>query len=327
MSKINMTMSGGNSALDMNMNPKQSGTGSTSNYEDLNNKPKINDNELVGNKTAKELGLVDEATYKALEEIVAKKLNDVLVGENSIVDENGNAIIPVAKFGQLGLVKLDYFSQGSTPTGLYVYDDGKLSIRTAQEKNINDRSGYDNVLTIQKLDYAVKQALTDGKGQAYTYDEQQQAQERLGLGWHLVDTIEVTEEVAQAQIDFPQEYSEFMVIADIKGNGTSVVYPMCGYTMNDEILRGYPLPFTDFYPSTSDEHYELVFEKMNIENDTFLRMSGFECKDYIKKMKQNIQSTGWLQQYNVTNEHQCHCWYGVKFQRTITSATFKLYAR
>jgi hypothetical protein len=118
-----------------------------------------------------------------------------------------------------------------------------------------------------------------------------------------------------------------MVIADIKGDGTSVVYPIGGYTMNDEILRAYTLPFTDFHPSTSDEHYELIFEKINIENDTFLKMSGFESKDYIKKMKQNIQSTGWLQQYNATNEYQCHCWYGVKFQRTITSATFKVYAR
>lgn len=170
--------------------------------------------------------------------------------------------------------------------------------------------------------------MTDGKGAVWTSEEKVSARDRLGLEWTLIDTMEVAD-VAKVEITFPQEYNEFMVIADISGNGTSVVYPFGGYFNKDEPnhLKGYTLPFTDFYPSTNDEHYELVFEKMNIENDIFLKVSGFESKDYIKKMKQNIQSTGWLQHYNVTNEHQCHCWYGVSFQRTITNATFKIYAR
>lgn len=245
---------------------------------------------------------------------------DVQINGTSIVTD-GVANIPYANNKVPGVVSArDYFGFKTNAIGdLYVNCNNII----IDQRNINTYTP----LTIQWLDYAVKSAMCDGIGEAWTSTEKAMARSRMGLGWHLVDTIEVTEEVAYAQIDFPQEYSEFMVIADIKGNGTSVVYPMCGYTMNDEILRGHTLPFVDFYPSTSDEHYELVFEKMNIENDTFLRMSGFECKDYFKKMKQNIQSTGWLQQYNVTNEHQCHCWYGVEFTRTITSATFKLFAR
>ena len=66
---------------------------------------------------------------------------------------------------------------------------------------------------------------------------------------------------------------------------------------------------------------------MNIENDTFLKLSGFESVGYVKKMKQNIQTTGWLQHYDATGTIQCHAWYGVRFNRNITNATFKIYAR
>ena len=39
---------------------EESGTGGTDNYNYLNNKPKINDVELKGNKTSKQLGLQEE---------------------------------------------------------------------------------------------------------------------------------------------------------------------------------------------------------------------------------------------------------------------------
>ena len=43
----------------------QYGTGGTSDYEKLKNKPQINGNELIGNKTSEELGLVGTGTFEA----------------------------------------------------------------------------------------------------------------------------------------------------------------------------------------------------------------------------------------------------------------------
>ena len=225
MSKINMTMSGGNSALDMNMNPKQSGTGSTSNYEDLNNKPKINDNELVGNKTAKELGLVDEATYKALEEIVAKKLNDVLVGGLSIKDENGNANIPQMSAGKFGVAQI------WNAYGVDIHKNGYLMIAKADTTNINARDANYRAIVPTNLDYAVKKALCDGKGEAYTSEEQQQAQERLGLEWKLLGDLTLEEDgvnIIKIPIDNPN-YNEYQFYVSLKRNATTSTNMIVGF--------------------------------------------------------------------------------------------------
>lgn len=151
--------------------------------------------------------LVDEETYKALEEIVAKKLNDVLVGENSIVDENGNANIPIANEpSKYGLTK--YHSK----FGINVREDGFVSVLASGDVSINNRDTNPYPITPSKLDYAVKQALCDGKGEAYTYDEQQQAQERLGLGWKLLGDVTVEEDDVtsiEIPIDRTKNYNEF----------------------------------------------------------------------------------------------------------------------
>ena len=52
---------------------EEGGTGGTDNYNYLNNKPKINDVELKGNKTSKQLGLQEEMeslTNLEIEEIL-----------------------------------------------------------------------------------------------------------------------------------------------------------------------------------------------------------------------------------------------------------------
>lgn len=246
---------------------------------------------------------------------------DVQINSVSIV-ENGVANIPAASKDNLGVVKV---SEGN---GIKLSNDNTLVIANAQNSRIDARNSNYNPIVPNNLDYAVKQAMCDGKGTAWTNQEKAMARARFGLEWKLVDTIEVTD-VTQVEITFPQEYNEFMVIADISGSGASMFYPIYGYVNNSEpTLKNRQGLHSDFYPGEKDEHYELIFEKMSIENDTYFRVSGFEKTDFeYPKLKQNIQTTGWKQVYDVTNDFQCHCFCGVRFSRTITNATFKIYAR
>lgn len=57
--KFDMTLS---TVTPLNMTIGGTTTGGTRNYEKLNNKPSINDVELIGNKTLTELGLASEET-------------------------------------------------------------------------------------------------------------------------------------------------------------------------------------------------------------------------------------------------------------------------
>lgn len=172
--------------------------GGTSDYSELNNKPQINGTELTGNKTANDLGLVDKATLEALEEIVAKKLNDILVNGASIV-ENGVANIPVATKGVLGVVK--------PHKSLQCIND-ELGIYRAMASNFENRS-YWNVVDSQNIDLAVKTALCDGKGEAYTSEEKASARDRFGLEWRYVGKVETTEDVAKITMSLDENGQPF----------------------------------------------------------------------------------------------------------------------
>lgn len=287
---------------------EENSKGGTKNYNDLDNKPTINGKTLQGNLTLEDLGIIVNA------------VKDILINGASIVND-GVANIPIASETVEGVAKI-MKSHGIKMNT----NNNALTIAFAEENNIRNRNSNYNPIVPTKLDYAVKCAMTDGKGAEWTPQEKANARMRMGLEWNLIDTVEASD-VAQVEIIFPQEYNDFMIIADISGNGTSVIYPIGAYHLNETQLQGSTLPFVDFYPSDKDEHFELVFEKMNIENDAFLKLSGFESVGYVKKMKQNIQTTGWLQHYDSTGKYQCHVWHSVRFNRTITNATFKIYAR
>ena len=242
---------------------------------------------------------------------------DVQLNGTSIV-QDGVANIPVATTNNVGLV--------TNGTGLYFTSGGKLNVLIANSSHIDNRS-KGPVMPTSSLDYAVKKALCDGKGEVYTSEEKASARNRFGLEWHLIDTMEVVD-VAQVQIDFPQEYSEFMIIADISGNGSLVMHPYTCYYVNDNgTLQGRQMLHSDYYPGEKDEHLELIFEKANIDGDVYFNISGYEKTDYNWALNKNIQTTGWQQWYDVNITKPCHSWYFVKFVRTITSATFKIYGR
>jgi len=63
-------------------------------------------------------------------------------------------------------------------------DNGLISLFNTTDAQIRDRasqSAYNSAIRVQKLDYAVKAAMCDGTGAAWTTAEQQAAQQRIGL--------------------------------------------------------------------------------------------------------------------------------------------------
>lgn len=80
-----------------------------------------------------------------------------------------------AGLGRYGLVVLEYGG------GLQVLgNSGRLIIQMASNQNISGRNNYYNPITSTNLDYAVKCAMTDGKGSAWTDEERLNALLRMG---------------------------------------------------------------------------------------------------------------------------------------------------
>ncbi len=79
--------------------------------------------------------------------------------------------------------------------GTRMNSNGILFLERASNSQINDRNNLYNPIVSGNLDYAVKAALCDGKGTAYTEPEQANARERLGINQaELIETITLTED-------------------------------------------------------------------------------------------------------------------------------------
>ena len=120
----------------------------------------------------------------------AGAVNDVTINGTSIVGAGGVAEVPLADASTYGAVKANsIYGIGQNQVGLYV--------AAATEADINSRTQGNRPIVPTRLDYAVKAALCDGQGAAYTASEQAAAQARLGtsggggsdLSFHDYDTV------------------------------------------------------------------------------------------------------------------------------------------
>ena len=143
---------------------EQNSKGGTNNYNDLDNKPQINGKTLQGNLTLEELGIILNA------------VKNVLINGASIVDENGNAIIPIANTSSFGVSKF---------AGTYAID------------NWRNNKSYQNMYTIgiTEFDHALKQGMCDGKGAEWSATEKANARMRLGDEWRYIGKVETQEDV------------------------------------------------------------------------------------------------------------------------------------
>lgn len=102
---------------------------------------------------------------------------DVQVDGTSVVTD-GVANIPIATNGNVGAVKIG----ASWQTALTNLSDGTLQVAKANDEHISNRYPHNcGAIMPSNLDYAVKIAMTDGKGAAWTEAEQEAARTRLGI--------------------------------------------------------------------------------------------------------------------------------------------------
>ena len=144
-------------------------------------------------------------------EMPTESVSDIQINGSTIVGNNKIAEIPIASRGKPGVLGI--------PGGTYGLDkDSTNNIRLIGLTNGEvDKRFYAKPLTGNVLDYAVKTAMCDGKGAAWTADEQANARDRIGIDEY-EDVLDVTlEEDSSFSADFEHEYKQLYIYIDQSG--------------------------------------------------------------------------------------------------------------
>ena len=136
---------------------------------------------------------LDENGHAVLEAVDAKDVGvqDVQVAGASVVAD-GVANVPIADNNNLGLVKV--YKSGYY--GLNFSNDGYLALQSASDTQITNRVDGRMAMRPANIDLIVKAAMCDGKGAAWTAEEQAAARERMGIpgDYELIASVELTED-------------------------------------------------------------------------------------------------------------------------------------
>lgn len=128
-------------------------------------------------------------------------IKDVQVAGSSVLD-GGVAKVPIASATRLGVIKVG----NARDSGIYIDgEDGNCYISYATNPEIDERTAQRKSIVCSNLDYAVKAAMCDGKGAAWTAAEQKAARERMGIpgDYELIEEIVLTEESRVARSKEP----------------------------------------------------------------------------------------------------------------------------
>lgn len=142
-------------------------------------------------------------------------VDDVQINGTSIVAD-GVANIPMANRDVSGVVKFDAFNP-------FTFNAGALRLANADEQELtNPRYGYSSNRAITASNYrlAVKLAMCDGKGEAWSVEEQAAARERIGL-----TADDVWQYVTLTADDYDAENHRFLIDAG-EGRQITEVYGM-----------------------------------------------------------------------------------------------------
>ena len=157
---------------------------------------------------------------------------DVRINGESIV-QNGVAEIPIANrdnvFGVVKTIPYEFWGTGVGADS----NDGQLRLYPASEKSIDARQKINvSPISVNNLDYAVKAAMCDGKGAAWTAEEQAAARERMGIDeWESILDITLEEE-SSFSADFEHEYKKLYIYIDQSGVSEKICSPIycCPYS-------------------------------------------------------------------------------------------------
>ena len=131
---------------------------------------------------------------------------DVRIAGESIV-QDGVAEIPKADTNthNLGLIRVN------AGNGFAVSADGTLNIIECTDDSLKKR--YARIVSGNVIDYAVKAAMCDGKGAAWTADEQAAARERMGAwtgDWQIIMDETLAELTQEVSFEVPDDTKEMI---------------------------------------------------------------------------------------------------------------------
>lgn len=185
-------------------------------------------------------------------------VTDVQIDGTSIVGENGVAEIPKLKESHYNniLYGLPALNDGNEPVGIGIAINGSLMTLPARRKDIKNRverdyfdiavtgADFHNPICPGYIDYAVKAAMCDGKGAAWTAEEQAAARERMSaektFSGNVVFDETIAESIAEMKITVPEGWNNILLqvlypkvgSAYEGGIGTGSVYMTAGKTNN-----------------------------------------------------------------------------------------------
>ena len=175
---------------------------------------KVGYSEVVGNQLLMYADDTEEKLLATLE--LPSGVEDVQIDGTSIV-EDGVAEIPAHKSRQ---TRNNF---GTVVMGV----DGDISAY----RNSTGEIGY-RYLPLNSIDAAVKAAMCDGKGAAWTAEEQAAARERMGIDeWESILDITLEEE-SSFSADFEHEYKKLYIYIDQSGVSEKLHSPIycCPYS-------------------------------------------------------------------------------------------------
>ena len=203
---------------------------------------------------------------------------DVRINGTSITTD-GVADIPSAvNPGTFGVVSINAnYGIGSNNGTLYVSENTKPGI---DARDTWDYSKF-KPITGANLDYAVKTALTDGKGAAYTDAEKLAARERLGIGkYELIEEITLAEDVssiARNATPSGKSYSFDSVAVLVEKGSASVQTPVHGWIRlnNRKPIENWGYINAENFISASSNSFIGIFRKNDFGGHDSISYSNY----------------------------------------------------
>ena len=192
-------------------------------------------------------------------------VKDVQIAGSSVLD-GGVAKVPIAQTDAPGVVSVPI----PQDSGIW-NDNGSLMVSYATDAEISGRTGTRKAIVCANMDYAVKSAMCDGKGAAWTAAEQKAARERMG-----VDVVEaMAETIAKeptAQQILAVMQQELTLLNQLVENGMGGSGSLNGFSFS----RG--------------ENGELIISYVNPDDETDTATSTFATKTLADLIAQELAS-------------------------------------
>lgn len=163
-----------------------------------------------------------------------KPVSDVQVDGSSVLVD-GVANVPIAQENAPGVVSV----LAPTNSGIW-NNNGSLMISYATDAEISRRVGNRKTIVCANMDYAVKTAMCDGKGAAWTAAEQKAARERMGVdkAYELIEEIILNESVTQV-VRTNMSLAEMRIVVEVPVSDSTGAVAIEVYSGSGLIGNGY----------------------------------------------------------------------------------------